>query len=79
MATEDTKNPIGEYSSHSRHKKPARDGIMYMRQWLNAIFMLGAIVGMGIYFFADNFSGTIVILVSMAFKIVECTLRFIHR
>lgn len=79
MTTEDMRNPIGERSSRGRHTKPARDSIMCLRQWLNAIFMIGAIVGMGIYFFSDEFSGTIVILVSMAFKIVECTLRFIHK
>ena len=79
MTTEDMRNPIGERSSRGRQPNPARESIMYLRLWLIAIFLIGSIVGMGIYFFSDEFSGTIVILVSMAFKIVECTLRFIHK
>ena len=48
------------------------------RQWLNSIFMLGALIG-GIFSFAtDNTNtGIIIILVAMVFKIIECILRFI--
>lgn len=48
-----------------------------LRNILNIIFMLGALVGMAIYFKLDHQTGTIVILVSMLFKIVECVFRFI--
>ena len=40
-------------------------------------FMLGALIGMVIYFKVDHQIGTIVILSSMLFKIVECVFRFI--
>lgn len=61
------------------HLRPAKDKDPYMtlRQWLNIIFMLGAVVGMAIYFLADNTAGTYIILGSMVFKIVECVLRFL--
>lgn len=39
--------------------------------------MLGALIGMVIYFKVDHQIGTIVILSSMLFKIVECVFRFI--
>ncbi|MDD7258447.1 MAG: hypothetical protein PUH24_09325 [Prevotellaceae bacterium] len=46
-----------------------------LRQWLNIIFMLGALIGVGLYFYHDRTAGTIVILVAMIFKIVECVFR----
>lgn len=48
------------------------------RQWLNIIFMIGAIVGVLLYVFhTPQTLGIIVILAAMVFKIVECALRFI--
>lgn len=48
------------------------------RQWLNIIFMAGAIVGVLLYLFhTPQTLGIIVILGAMVFKIVECALRFI--
>ena len=49
------------------------------RQWLNAIFMAGAIAGVIVYLTqANHTSGIIIILVAMSFKIIECILRFIR-
>lgn len=49
------------------------------RQWLNAIFMAGAIAGVVVYLTLTNHtSGIIIILVAMSFKIIECILRFIR-
>jgi len=79
MAAEEIKHKGESTFHHRHHRKPKRDNILYLRQWLNIIFMLGAIAGMGVYFFGDKTTGTIVILISMVFKIVECTLRFIHK
>ncbi|MCR5077492.1 MAG: hypothetical protein K6A82_05575 [Prevotella sp.] len=64
---------------HRLHRQKQDDSHLAIRQWLNIIFMLGAIVGVILYFLADNpTTGTIIILVAMVFKIVECLLRFIH-
>ena len=54
------------------------DKYLRIRNILNIIFMLGAIVGVAIYFFANITVGTIIILAAMVFKIIECCIRFIH-
>ena len=63
-----------------RHKRlPDDDKYFTLRNILNIIFMLGAIVGVIFYFTADdNTVGTIIILAAMTFKIAECCFRFIH-
>lgn len=49
-----------------------------LRNWLNAIFILGAIVGMIVYFYSNTTVGGIIIGIAMVFKVVECCVRFIH-
>ena len=62
-----------------RHKREVTDRFLPIRQWLNIIFMLGALVGVIVYFLTDNTTtGTIIILVSMIFKMIESVLRFIR-
>lgn len=64
---------------HRMHRQERKDKFLYIRQWLNIIFMLGAVVGVIVYFLADlTTTGTIIILVAMVFKIIECVLRFIR-
>lgn len=68
-------NPIG--GRLPRHRRDeGGDRYLALRNILNIIFMLGAIVGVVVYFYASKDAGTIVILVSMVFKIVECVFRF---
>lgn len=63
---------------HHRDPKASNDHFRSARQWLNIIFMLGAIVGVLLYLFhTPQTPGIIVILVAMVFKIIECALRFI--
>ncbi|MGN1375449.1 MAG: hypothetical protein ACI4V5_02725 [Prevotella sp.] len=50
---------------------------MTLRNILNMIFMIGAIVGIIIFYAYSSQIGTIVILTSMVFKFVECIFRFI--
>ena len=77
--TPTTQNTPTENGRH-RHQRPerAKDHLLPLRQWLNIIFMVGALVGVAIYFFGNQTTGTIVILAAMAFKIVECSLRLLH-
>ncbi len=49
-----------------------------LRNWLNIIFMLGAIIGMLTYTFTGQLIGTIIIICAMLFKVVECCLRFMR-
>lgn len=59
-------------------EKPKKDQFRQTRQWLNIIFMVGAIVGVLLYLFhTPQTFGIIIILVAMVFKIIECGLRFI--
>lgn len=53
--------------------------IDYIRQWLNIIFMLGAVVGVIFYFLSDSNTGVIILLTAIVFKFVECVLRVINR
>ena len=64
---------------HRMHRQERKDRFLYIRQWLNIIFMLGAVIGVIVYFLAAlTTTGTIIILVAMVFKIIECILRFIR-
>ena len=67
------KKPVREHLRPEKEKDP----YIRTRQWLNIIFMVGAVVGMAVYFLANNTIGTYIILVSMVFKIIECVLRFL--
>lgn len=48
-----------------------------IRNWLNIIFMIMAVVGVIYYFTKDRTVGTYIILFSMCFKIAESSLRMI--
>lgn len=62
------------------HRRDAsNDKYFKIRNVLNIIFMIGAIVGMVIFYFHDRTMGTIIILTAMAFKIAECSFRFIRQ
>lgn len=58
------------------HKRPDNDKWLFLRNILNIIFMIGAVIGVAIYIKGDQNTGTIVVLAAMAFKIVECIFRF---
>lgn len=47
-----------------------------IRNWLNIIFMITAVVGV-IYYLKDKYVGTYIILFAMCFKIAESSLRMI--
>lgn len=59
-----------------RRREDRGDRYMALRNILNIIFMLGALAGVVVYFYVNQDTGTIIILVSMVFKIVECVFRF---
>ena len=72
-------NSTARRPERRRNKRETEDRFLPIRPWLNIIFMLGALVGVIVYFLTDNTTtGTIIILVSMVFKMVESVLRFIR-
>ena len=80
MADEELKKNVDEAMANrpSRHNlKPFRDSsrTRTLRLWLNIIFMVGAIVGLIVYFYADHEAAKWILLVSLVFKFVELFLR----
>ncbi len=63
--------------SKYNHLKPLdeRGGTHTLRQWLNAIFMLGAITGMVWYMVADHDTASNIMIGAVVFKFIELTLR----
>lgn len=63
---------------HRGEENSKPDQFRNIRQWLNIIFMVGAVVGVAFYLLhTPQTLGIIIILSAMVFKIVECALRFI--
>lgn len=64
---------------HRRHTHPEseRGRFFALRQALNLLFMLIAIVGVVIYVTDDEMRGIIVVIIAMAFKMAECVLRYV--
>ena len=76
MTTDGNMTPQHKRPSSSHiHNHQANNQTMVLRQWLNIIFMVGAIIGVAIYFFGTQTWGTYIILGAMVFKIIECALR----
>jgi hypothetical protein len=66
--------------SQRRHRRPDKDQDQFwpIRNVLNIIFIIGAVIGVSVYFFANTTIGTFIVLGSMVFKIAETILRFIR-
>lgn len=57
-------------------EKP-RGTVFIVRQVLNIIFMIGAVVGAALYWLQpDETLGILVVMTAMFFKMAECVLRF---
>lgn len=73
---QDTPQKRAEQRAQLRREERQRR-IKMIRNVLNLAFMLMAIAGMAIYAFNDKYVGTIIILVAMAFKMVESSMRML--
>ena len=71
-------SPLSPYR-HQRREPKERDKYFKLRNVLNIIFMIGAIVGCVVFYYSDHLIGTIIIFAAMAFKFVECALRLFNR
>lgn len=54
-----------------------RGKFFVLRQILNILFMIIAIVGVVIYITQNEMQGIIVVVIAMAFKMAECVLRYV--
>lgn len=68
-------NPTEDRGLGRKHGE-RNDKYIVLRNILNLIFMIGAVIGVIVYYKWSHDTGTIIILVSMIFKIVECVFRF---
>lgn len=60
-----------------QHSKPEGRGKFFvLRQILNVLFMIIAVIGCIFYIKVDALMGAIVIVIAMAFKMAECVLRY---
>mgnify|MGYP004650337019 FL=1 len=61
-----------------RHRRSQGRGKFFMlRNILNIIFIIGAVVGMLCYFFKNEEIGIVIVLGAMAFKMCECVIRLV--
>lgn len=60
-------------------REPHEDKYFKIRNILNIIFMLGAVVGMAVFYFGTRTTGTIIIITAIAFKVIECFFRLIRQ
>ena len=65
------------HHSRSHQEEEKKDRFLMLKQVLNIIFMLGAVVGALLYFYQNKTMGTVVIVVAMVFKMIECVLRLL--
>lgn len=49
-----------------------------IRNILNTLFIILAIVGMIIYFFSDHITGAVILIAGVVIKLTESVLRLIH-
>jgi hypothetical protein len=64
---------------HRMRKDRAHDHTLGLRNILNIIFMVGALIGAIFYFFTDHTTiGIYIMLGAMAVKMVECCIRMLR-
>ena len=63
--------------SKYHHLRPIEEGgsLRGLRQWLNFIFIIVAIVGMAWYMVADHNTAIYIMIGAVVFKFIELTLR----
>lgn len=78
--TEENGNSLARPPHRRRPLRENKNNISALRQWLNIIFMVGAVIGVILYFaLADQTVGIIIILISMVFKFTEAALRLFRQ
>ena len=74
---ETNENPIPRHR-RGEEEQP-RDRFFKIRNILNIIFMLGAVVGVLLYYLSRHAVGTFVLLCAIIFKVAECCLRLLRK
>jgi hypothetical protein len=74
---QDNNMPNESYARRPHRREKKQDSNLRLRNILNIIFMVMALVGVIVYLCNQTFIGTIIILAAMAVKMVECVMRMI--
>lgn len=61
--------------NHHKNDDKNDDKFLKIRQVLNIIFIVGAIVGVGTYYWYDSDTGIYIVLGAMVFKFIEVSIR----
>ena len=78
IANNEINNETGNGFPTRRHRRAQGRGKFFMlRNILNIIFIIGAVVGMLCYFFKNEEIGIVIVLGAMAFKMCECVIRLV--
>ena len=78
--TEENESNLVRPPHRRRPLRENKNKVSALRQWLNIIFMVGAVIGVILYFaLADQTVGIIIILISMVFKFTEAALRLFRQ
>ena len=73
-------NVAHESLQHRRRGEDTpKNNHLRLRNVLNVIFMLLAIVGGAVYYWSDQIVGAIIIMVAVVFKLVESAIRIMFR
>ena len=77
MIERDNDSGLARKPRHRMHsdEEDGSNHMLPLRNILNAIFMLGALVGVIVYYIGYTTPGIIIVLVAMAVKMVECAIR----
>ena len=74
-----TDSPLSVRPDHRMKKERRHDHTLGLRNVLNIIFMIGAIIGAALYLFTDHTKmGVYIVLAAMAVKMVECCIRMLR-
>lgn len=66
-----------ERRSHHTRPQDGHGRYFVVRQILNLLFMVIALVGVGLYLWWNEMGGIIIVIIGMAFKMAECVLRYL--
>lgn len=75
--TTDENNVLRAYRDNRNNDDEGKDRLLKVRNVMNIIFMVGAIIGVIYYISYDKITGTYIILGAMAVKIAESALRLL--
>ncbi|MBO4822205.1 MAG: hypothetical protein J5548_12190 [Prevotella sp.] len=69
-----------DLSTRRSHRKPAsEDPFFGLRNFLNIVFMVLAVIGVIVYLVAEDTTiGVYIIIGAIVLKMVECCLRMLH-